>query len=212
MPLLQVDDDTFLCESMVVTNYIAELYSDSGTESSSSSNKQQLIPKRPEDRAIMRLFIELCGSTFSYFPLLRAKGNNNQKEYDANLQQLKDGLVNTDAFLKRFSPQNKGDDNDGPFLLGNQFSLAECTVAPFVQRSCVILPAFTGGGGGENNNIGNEVIDPIEICNILGLDRLKSWIEAVCSRPSVQISSVPANDMIESTSRMLERFAAMNNA
>ena len=72
VPLLQVDDDTFLCESMVVTEYIAEVYS------------SPLIPVSSKDRARMRLFVELCGSTFSYFPLLRAKQG---EDFDAALQR-----------------------------------------------------------------------------------------------------------------------------
>lgn len=175
----------FLCESMIVAEFIAEIHSEAS----------QLLPKQPEDRATMRLFIELCGSTFSYFPLLRAKGD---VEFNAALKTLENSFVSTDAFLKRSN-------QDGPFLLGDQFTLAECTVAPFVQRCCTILPAFTGK---EKNS--QKLVDPLEICNRLGLDRLKLWIEAVCSRPSVKASGVPSDDIIESTSRMLDRFAAMN--
>ena len=72
VPLLQVGDDTFLCESMVVTEYIAEVYS------------SPLLPEASKDRARMRLFVELCGSTFSYFPLLRAKQG---EDFDAALQR-----------------------------------------------------------------------------------------------------------------------------
>lgn len=180
VPLLQVGSDTFICESSVVAEYIAEVY------------PSQLLPKQPDKRATMRLFTELCGPTFSYFPLLRAKEGD---DFNAALKTFQEGLVNADAFLKHSHP-------DGPFLLGEAFSLAECNTAPFVQRCCAILPAFTGKDG-------NPKVDPLEICDELGLDRLKQWIEAVRSRPSVITSGVPVDDMIESTSRMLERFAAM---
>lgn len=140
----------------------------------------------------MRLFSELCSSTFSYFPLLRASSD---KDYDATLETFKDGLKNTNAFLKRYK-------SDGPFLL-NHFSLAECNVAPFVQRCCTILPAYTGK---ENSR---EVVDPLKLCDELGLDRLKEWMVAVLAHPSVVATGVPESDLIESTARMLERFAAM---
>jgi len=184
VPLLQVGDDKFFCESMVVAEFIAEAYAESS----------QLLPKRAEDRAVMRLFIELCGSTFSYFPLLRAEED---KDFDSALKTLKEGLVNTDAFLKHSHP-------DGPFLLGDKFTLAECTVAPFVQRCCTILPAFTG-----KSKSSRKPVDPLDLCDELGLIRLRKWIEAVNSRPSVKASEVSTNGMIESTTRMLERFAAM---
>lgn len=157
VPLLQVttvgenhgdgDESLFLCESMVVTEYVAELY---GRDSSSS-----LIPPGREDRARTRLFVELCGSTFSYFNLLRASSD---EEFDDALGAFKDGLTNVEAFLK-----HGDDDDDGPFVLGNRFSLAECTVAPFVQRSCAVLPAFTG----TNDRLR---VDPPRLCEDLGLE------------------------------------------
>jgi len=175
VPLLQVDDDTFLCESSIVTEYIAELYD------------SPLLPSSLPDRATVRLFSELCGSTFSYFPLLMATPD----ELETKLQSFRECLVNADAFLRHSHP-------DGPFVLGDRFTLAECSLAPFVQRSCAVLPAFT-----------EKKLHPLQICRDLELDRMSRWIEAVLARPSVVATGVPEKDMIESTSRMLERFSAM---
>jgi len=179
VPLLQVGEDTFLCESMIVTEYIAEQY-------------DRLLPSNSGDRAKMRLFVELCGSTFSYFNILRSV--DSQEEFESNLETFRDGLRNADAFLKNSHP-------DGPFVLGDRFSLAECTVAPFVQRSCAVLPAFTGQNGVPK-------VDPLQLCDDLGLDRIKQWIESVIERPSVVSTGVPTEKMILSTTSMLERFAA----
>lgn len=187
VPLLEVvGQETVLCESMVVTEYIAERYGQSTT----------LLPSDSADRAKMRLFIELCGSTFGYFPLLKSR--DSPEEFESALQTFKDGLSNADAFLK--SAHSKG-----PFLLGDRFSLAECTVAPFVQRCCVVLPAFTG----ENDSVNK--VDPLQVCDDLGLDRMKQWIESVCGRPSVVSTGVASEDMVRSTTNLLERFAAMKN-
>ena len=179
VPLIQVGDDTFLCESMVVTEYLAEIYS------------SPLIPEESADRATMRLFVELCGSTFSYFPLLRA---TEEEAFNTALETFKEGLINTNSFLAQSPP--------GPFCLGNQFSLAECIIAPFLQRCCTILPAFTG-----KKDL--PTVDPMVLCDELQLSHLKEWIEAVLKRPSVISTGVPSDEMIASTTRMLERFATM---
>jgi glutathione S-transferase len=183
VPLIHVvndgdDDDFFLCESLVVAEYIAEVY-----------GKGSLLASSPEDRARVRLFTELCGSYFSYFSLLRAYIDNGGGA-PAALESFKDGLICANAFLSEGS-------KDGPFLLGERFSLAECHAAPFLQRCCAILPEFTR-------------VDPLQLCDELGLDRLKVWIEAVLVRPSVVMTGVSMGDMRESTKRMLERFAAMD--
>jgi len=161
---------------MIVTEYIAEAY------------QSTLLPSNLEDRAKMRLFSELCGSTFSsYFPFLKAGD-----DFNDILETFKKGLTEADAFLETSNP-------DGPFILGDQFTLAECTLAPFVQRLCVILPHFTGKNG-------MPKVDPLKLCDDLDLKRVKQWIEAVCSRPSVVATGVPNEQLIKNTSRMLERF------
>jgi len=181
VPLLEVEDSserTVLCESLVVTEYIAERYG-VGT----------LDPPGAGDRAKTRLFTELCSSSFSYWPILRTEG----EELEKAINSFKEGLVGVDAFLNRVG---KG----GPFLLGNRFSIAECISAPFIQRACTILPAFTGV---------EQRVDVLVICDELGLNRLKEYIEAILVRPSVVSSGVPKDDMVKSTTKMLERFASM---
>jgi len=180
VPLLEdrsSDDVAILCESLVVTDYVAERYGEGS-----------LLPLNASDQAKARLFTELCSSLFSYFPILRAEGD----DLVAATKTYKDGLVNVDAFLRGVA----SDADSGPFLLGKRFSTAECNSAPFVQRACTVLPEFAG-------------IDPIQICDELGLVRLKSWMEAVLSRPSVVATGVAREDMLKNTSKMLERFAAM---
>jgi glutathione S-transferase len=182
VPLLEwttEDSSSLLCESLVVAEFVAEQF---GTD-------KQLLPVSPKDRATMRLFTELCGSSFSYFPLLRAQGD----KLEAAVKSFQEGLVATNAFLKHY--------NSDPFLLGDQFTLAESNAAPFVQRACVILPAFTSKSP--------VVVNPMDICDELGLDHLKKWMQAVLARPSVIDTGVPEETLLERTGKMLERMAEM---
>lgn len=182
-----------ITESLVVTDYIAERYTDAG-----------LKPTSSEDIATMRLFSELCGtSTFSYWNILRAKGDN--EKFESAVQEFKQGLINTNAFLE------KRGDPKGPFLFGKQFTLAECNAAPFLQRACNVLPAFTGKGGTGTSESDSVLVDPIKLCEEEGLIRLNSWISAVLTRPSVKHVELSEEEMFQSVSKMLKRFEEMEN-
>lgn len=188
VPLLEIaseqeqEEPLLLCESLVVSDYIAEEFG--------GGDDNTLLPASAKDRATMRLFTELCGSSFSYFPILRAKGDKLESER----KTLTENLVAADAFLKHYK--------SGPFLFGDKFSLAECSTAPFVQRLCTILPVMTGGAHG-------DPVDPMKICDELGLDHLKAWMEAVLKRPSVIATGVPKDTLLERTAAMLKRLEAM---
>jgi len=214
VPLLQLlENDTEdsemtpLCESLIVAEYVAERFSKEKDSDDDDNSSNCLLPQDAHDRATMRLFTELCGSSFSYFPLLRAAPN----DLSVALDSFKEGLANVDAFLNRLGSSKKHPQQGGPFLFGHQFTLAECNAAPFVQRCCTILPAFTGGSKDQSTATSTTTpIDPLKICDELGLVRLKQWMEAILERPSVVTTGVPEEDMIRSTSRMLERFAQMD--
>lgn len=180
-----------ITESLIVTDYLAESYPEAG-----------LIPTSSEDRATMRLFSELCGSSsFSYWNILRTRGDN--EKFESAVQEFKQGLINANTFLEK-----KGD-SKGPFLFGEQFTLAECNTAPFIQRACNVLPAFTSEGDAGTGTSASTVVDPIKICEEEGLSRLKKWITATLARPSVKSIELPEEDMIQSVSKMLKRFAEM---
>lgn len=192
VPLLEVKSpllsDVLLTESLVVADYIAEQFGEKITTTTNNNNLPSLLPALAHERATTRLFTVLCGgSAFSYFPLVRdAEG----EKREAAMQTFQDGLVGANAFLKHHH------NSAGPFLLGDRFSLAECNAAPFVQRACTILPAFCQ-------------IDPLELCDELKLDHLKQWMEAVLARPSVIATGVSKEKLLEGTTAMLARFAAM---
>ncbi len=160
-----------------MNDYLAECFPDAG-----------LIPTSSADRASLRLFSELCGSSsFSYWNILRAK--DDKEKFESALEEFKQGLINANTFLEA-----KGDPQ-GPFMFGEHFTLAECNVAPFLQRACYVLPAFTN-------------VDPIEICDEQGLSRLKMWILAVLARPSVKSIELSEEQYKDGVSRMLKMFAA----
>jgi glutathione S-transferase len=176
-----ITDSMVLCESLILSEYVAEQFGKDDMVSSNPQQEQQrqkLIPLHPQDRAVLRLFQEFCGSTFSYLSLLRAP---NCHQLTLERHELETRLVAMNAFLLRRQSrqyqQNQqhrpssqesctnmnNTDNDGrletvgggPFLLGDLFSLAECNMAPFVQRCCSILP-LAGSGNIHNNGNTNS--------------------------------------------------------
>ena len=169
-----------LCESLIVSQYVAERFS------TAPPQIPLLLPQQPEDRATIRLFQELCGSQFarSYLPLLRSAS---MEELETHLETFVKGLVDMDIFLRHYRRKN------GPYLMGRQFSLAECHMAPFVQRCCAILPT-TVDKNDEDDDL-TLTMHPLAICDKLGLDCLQTWIHAVLSRPSVLATAPPLLEM-----------------
>jgi len=125
---------------------------------------------------------------------LRSQGDD--EKFDLAVKEFHQGLINVNAFLEKM-----GDSSRGPFLFGDQFSLAECDTAPFLQRACNVLPVFTG--------VDSVLVDPIKFCDEQDLSRLKTWIMAVLARPSVKATELPKEEMIQSVTKMLNRFAEM---
>ena len=78
---------------------------------------------------------------------------------------------------------NDNAQEEGNFLLGKHFSLAECISAPWVQRFYVTLPYF------RNLDFENEM-------ERMNLNRVSNWMKSVCERPSVVGSKCPEDEMI----------------
>jgi glutathione S-transferase len=124
VPLLQVLDknNVFLFKSLIVSQYIADKH-------------HVLLPSSHEDVAIMHS-LQNSVAFPSCFPSLRAK---NKEKLEAAIQMFWQELGATDTFLTHHGTE------EGPFLFGNAFSLAErINAAQFVQHACTILPALTG--------------------------------------------------------------------
>lgn len=205
VPLLQVlgenegnydedhKDDFLLYESLIQSQYVAERFS--------SCNHQLLMPTRPEDRATIRLFQELCGSKFAYLSLTRSQ---NLQQLESERLKLQNALVDVDAFLKKATKTHRkcGDNhNDGPYLFGSShFTLAECNMAPFVQRCCSILPLK------DDNKFTTLTFHPLDICNELGLDHLQEWINGIMIRSSVLKTAPPNNELEDKQIKFRKRI------
>eukprot|EP00927_Polykrikos_kofoidii_P062034 TRINITY_DN56863_c0_g1_i1.p2 TRINITY_DN56863_c0_g1~~TRINITY_DN56863_c0_g1_i1.p2 ORF type:complete len:147 (-),score=24.02 TRINITY_DN56863_c0_g1_i1:212-652(-) len=88
------------------------------------------------------------------------------------LRDLAKGIKNVDRCLQIYGKTG------GDFLLGQDFSTAECMTAPFIWRSVLWLKEFRD-------------VDFKQLAVDLGCVRFVRWVEAVLSRPSVISTSEP---------------------
>jgi glutathione S-transferase len=139
-----------------------------------------------EDRARTRLFASLAASWLDWFGILRSAPGGDEEA--AAVSKLREGLRAMDAFLSATTP-------DGPFLLGSEFSLAEAATAPFAQRLSIVLPGLRPELGGPQAWIDEDK-----------LERLRAWMDAVCTRESCVESLPPPEELLTSYKRMLERM------
>mmetsp|Transcript_25568 Transcript_25568/g.38609 ORF Transcript_25568/g.38609 Transcript_25568/m.38609 type:complete len:229 (-) Transcript_25568:112-798(-) len=193
VPLLELvedeheDNSIVLCESLIISEFVAEHFVNP------SNTDIALLPLAAKDRAMLRLFLELCGSNFAYLRLLRAK---NMQEFEQERIKLEDGLVEMDTFLSSSRLDS------GPFLFGDQFSLAECNIAPFLQRCCAILQDLT-----EPDYY--LPVHPLSICANRRLVYLEKWIRAVLERPSVENTRPPDAEMSKKRLQLQKRLARL---
>mmetsp|Transcript_11698 Transcript_11698/g.39970 ORF Transcript_11698/g.39970 Transcript_11698/m.39970 type:complete len:274 (+) Transcript_11698:41-862(+) len=114
----------------------------------------------------------------AFFTLLMHKG-------DGGSPSPEDARAALDAALRRYE-----DDLEGPFLLGEPFTLADVAAAPFFERMDVALRHFKGA-------------DPLE-----AFPRTRAWFERVMARPSVAATRRPEDALIA----LYERFIQANYA
>jgi len=80
-------------------------------------------------------------------------------------------------------------------LLGEAFSHAEAVAAPWVERMLLMLPHWRG-------------LDPVRLCEVQGLPRTASWMQAVAARPSVQSTSAGEEEMVRASRRYYVNYAS----
>ena len=162
VPLLEHGQELVI-ESTVVARYIAEYVG--GLE---------LYPRTAEDLERIEGFLS-CWTDVetAYYDLLRASSDAQVEERRAVFVER---LAAVDELLDR-----------APFLLGDDFSFAECVAAPWVQRFFVTLPYFRG-------------ID-FEGDVLRAFDALPGWARAVRDRASCQESICPEGEMIDAAKR-----------
>jgi glutathione S-transferase len=151
-----------MTESEDVTKYIAQHVATSDT----------LYPKdHKEQRERIDRFLHIWDSvTKTYYNYLTASGEwSTRTARTAFSSSLKD----LEPILS---------EQDGDFVLGNTFSVAECIAAPWVQRFYVVLPYFRGV------QIIEEIV-PKEC------EEVAKWMEVVRKRPSVQVTACADDEM-----------------
>lgn len=80
---------------------------------------------------------------------------------------------------------------EGPFCLGETFSVAECYAAPWVHRFAITIPFFRG----------------VEMNSMIRCDsKVAAWMDAVLRRPSVQATSCSKDDLVKSTRRFFVKY------
>ncbi|CAM9563534.1 unnamed protein product [Heterosigma akashiwo] len=178
VPVLE-DGDVKLIESAIILQYLEDAYPGQG---------QRLLPAAANERAIVRLFMDTYEKTLG--PLIfKALQAESEAARAAVREDVQYALRACDAFLRRHGKAG------GPFLLGEEFSLAEGHCGPMVTRLGPVLQAFGG-------------VDLVGECGASGCDRLAGWLAAVAERPSVAATSPAPEKTVEGFRAMRERMAA----
>lgn len=144
VPVLRLDNQVSLFESGAIIEYLDEVI------------EPQLHPTEPIRRAINRAWMDNVSNFFQ-----AANGGayvGSQEEFDAWLGKMPRAFEALEHALI--------DNSGGPYFNGVDFSLVDCTYAPFLQRYFFI-----------------DRIKPLSI--IENYPRLSAWAEAVLARPTV---------------------------
>ena len=180
VPLLE-HDDNLVIESDAVTKYVAQ-YIEGMNE-----NGDTMYPTNKEDEELIDVFLnEWSSVTDTYYNVLTA---TSQKQV---VKQKLSYIQSLQSIEKILEQRN----DDGDYLLGPNFSYAECIAAPWVQRFYVTLPYFRGINFKEDILLSNN------------LYRLSNWMEAVCNRPSCMESKCPEEEMIAACKRYYVSFVS----
>ncbi|RUS14735.1 glutathione S-transferase [Endogone sp. FLAS-F59071] len=143
-----------IAESLVIIELVADLYPEAKYMSF------RLLPKDPVKRAQVRFFIEYYSSKIGSLQLKVLASLNDKEALNGIFAQFRDGLKRANQLLLEQSPT-------GPYFLGDQFSLADVAIAPFIARFQVF-----------RDNYLEDFVIPEEY------DRLLSWGKALQERES----------------------------
>lgn len=158
------DEYVALIESGNIVEYLEDAFGDTHV---------QLRPAGPKDAAAVRMFNDAFGS-MGWFKLIMGK---NEDALRTALVDLARGMRKVERVLNIYGKPG------GDFLLGPDYSLAECMAAPLLIRGERYLRAFRD-------------VDMKELAVELDLPRLGRWISAVLERPSTTSTSVDEVTMV----------------
>jgi glutathione S-transferase len=148
-----------LFESLVVCEYLDEAYADE------TQHGPRLLPKDVYERARARLWIDHISSRIipGFYKLLQ---HTPDKSY--TIEQAREEFHNAiKALVKEMSPQ-------GPWFLGQEFSLVDIMLAPWAKRLWLIDHYKPGGVGVPPR--GQDAL----------WDRWADWFDAIVERSSVK--------------------------
>ncbi|ORY08001.1 glutathione S-transferase [Basidiobolus meristosporus CBS 931.73] len=168
VPALKYGDD-ILVESLVIAEFFSDLAGG------------KLLPKDPLKKAQARYLIEFFGAKFLplYYSIL---GNTDTEKAKLLEQQFVENL-------KRLNKLLSAQSTEGPFYFGEEFSLVEAAVAPFLSR---FTPMAKIGG--------------IQIPKIPELQRYHQWSDAVGQRESFIKSSLSSQELYESCEALALKY------
>jgi len=159
VPTLQHNSYTIL-ESAIIVEYLEDAFPNRGT---------RLLPKEPHLRAAVRLFLDQSGQAITaLYKLLRNQENDKEDEFREDATKKLKELLNV------FSIPFKG-----PFLLGDELSLADIAFLPFLVRFSATLKHYRS-------------FDIFEVD-----ERFKTWLDAAKSRKAFQETTDDAQYYIE---------------
>mmetsp|Transcript_18670 Transcript_18670/g.26298 ORF Transcript_18670/g.26298 Transcript_18670/m.26298 type:complete len:305 (+) Transcript_18670:151-1065(+) len=150
-------------------------------------NDHDLMPTDPMLRSKIRLCNDHCDNVFAKTQFTFLMNKDDDKD-----QELKNDMENALLYYEDLLTQNGG----GPYLFGENFTIADVHIIPFIQRLVVTMRYF------KNYELPSE-----KFPNFL------NWIEACSERESVKNTILSEEDMINNYKRFFEmnyKFGGLN--
>mmetsp|Transcript_23629 Transcript_23629/g.29777 ORF Transcript_23629/g.29777 Transcript_23629/m.29777 type:complete len:333 (+) Transcript_23629:110-1108(+) len=143
VPALRVPyhNNEVVYESAICDEYLCDLYNtlQNGKKESSSSSSSSLMPDDPMQRAKIRLLNDRCDTVLNptFFTYLMNKDTTKDEEMKQKLEEI----------LQSYEDILSGEDSDGtngggPYMNGEEFTLADVHMLPFFLRLIVSLRHF----------------------------------------------------------------------
>lgn len=165
IPVFVDADGTTLTESAVILNYLEDKYP-----------QHPQLPKDAAGKAKARLFIELLPQTFPAH-LYAFMGADPGPEREKQRELFLTSLDAFEALLKNTKL------DDGDFVLGTQFSIADAQVAPFFNTVKVLFGKFRN-------------MDIFTTARERKLEHTLRWAEAIYKRDTVTRSLCVDEDLV----------------
>lgn len=184
VPALRVPSlgyDAIVYESGICNEFLCDY------ASMTLGKQHQLLPENdPLLRAKIRLWNDHCDTVYSKTQFTFLMNKQDQKN-----NELKDDMEKALLFYEDILEKS-----EGPYFLGNQFSIADIHLFPFIQRMTVTLKHWKGYE--------------------LSADKFPNtikWIQRCSERESVKLSSMSEDRIIEVYSKFIEvdyQFGGLN--